>query len=258
MILQEKEGVYWLEFELLRQFKHIVHGVFLRKGGVSKEPFLASLNVGGRVGDNPNNVKINRQKIRLCLGVKSLVTADQCHEDHILHVEGVGDAEDVFIEKSGDGLFTTLKNIGLTTYHADCQAALFYDPKKNVIANIHCGWKGNVKNIFGKTVKTLKEEMGSDPKDLLVCVSPSLGPFHSEFINYEKELPREFYPYQIAPTYFDLWEISYQQLCSSGVDPSHIEVARMCTYENKEQFFSHRRERPTGRNATVIGFKEGL
>lgn len=258
MILQEKEGIQWLEFELLKQYSQIVHGVFLRKEGVSQKKSLTSLNVGGDSCDLQNNIKINRQSIRECLGVKSLVTGDQRHEDHILEVDQVSDADDIFIEESSDGLFTKLKNIGLATYHADCQTGLFYDPKKEVIANVHCGWKGNVKNIFGNAVMRLQEKLGCDPKDLLVCISPSLGPSHAEFINYERELPKEFYPYQIAPTYFDLWEISYQQLRAAGVRSDHIEMARICTYENKEQFFSYRRERPTGRNVTVIGFKEGL
>lgn len=258
MILQEKEGIEWLEFELLRQFNHVVHGVFLRKGGVSEKPSLASLNVGGSVKDCPNNIKINRKRIRECLGIKTLVMGDQRHEDQVLAVEYVNDVEENFLEGSADGLFTKLKNVGLASYHADCQIGLFYDPKREVIANIHCGWRGSVQNIFGKAVDKLQKEMGCHPKDLLVCISPSLGPLHSEFLHYERELPKEFYPYQIKPTYFDLWEISYQQLLLAGIRADHIEIAKICTYANKTEFFSYRRERDSGRNATVIGFKEDL
>jgi YfiH family protein len=256
MILQEKEGVQWLEFEQLRQFPHLVHGVFLRKGGVSEKSSLASLNVGGRVNDLPEHVTMNRKKIRECLGMKTLVIGDQRHEFHIHKIFDIEPKEEIFLPYSADGLFTTLKDVLLATYHADCQVGLFYDPKREVIANIHCGWRGNVQNIFGKTVEMLQQQMGSNPKDLLVCISPSLGPSHAEFIHYEKELPASFYPYQTQPTYFDLWEISYQQLRSSGVRGEHIEIARMCTYSQPELFFSYRREKDTGRNATVIGFKD--
>lgn len=254
MIFREKHGVVWLEFELLQGFDFLVHGVFLRKGGGSNPPF-ESLNIGRKVGDSPHHVASNREKIREILGLKTLVMGNLLHQDQIIEVENV---EDVAVQGSSDGLFTKLTSLGLTVTHADCQAALFYDPKKEVIANIHCGWRGNVQNIFEKTVSVLKKDAGCDPKDLLVCISPSLGPSRAEFIHYREELPEEFYPYQVTPTYFDLWEISYQQLRVAGVVANHIEIAKMCTYEHKELFFSHRRDKITGRNATVIGLKERL
>lgn len=251
MILQEKEGVAWLEFELLQEFPHIAHGVFLRRAGAYTEEM--SFGIKGSVDPVMKN---NREKVRQCLGVKSLVMGTQRHEDRVIQVDHDSTQKEfVLPAPSADGIFTRLPYLGLTVYHADCQSALFYDPKREVIANVHCGVKGNILNILGKTVKVLEEEASCDPQDLLVCISPSLGPNHAQFIHYEKEFPASFHSYQKTPAYFDLWELSYQQLRQAGVSPHHIEIARMCTYEEQARFFSYRRDRTPRRNITVIGFK---
>jgi len=249
MILQEKEGVAWLEFEQLKEFPHLVHGVFLRQKGVHTEE---GMSFGGGI----EMAHGHRSKVRECLKISSLVSSWQRHEDHIFEVDKIPEEEEVMLPfESADGLFTKKPQVGLTVYHADCQAVLFYDPKREVIANIHCGWRGSVKNILGKTVMVLKAKAFCDPKDLRVCISPSLGPKHAQFIHYQSELPETFYSYQVAPAYFDFWEISYQQLCSAGVRPEHIEMARLCTYADEQNFFSYRRDKTRGRNVTVIGFQ---
>ena len=107
-----------------------------------------------------------------------------------------------------------------------------------------------MENIYQKTVDSLKK-MGSDPRDLIVCISPSLGPNFAEFVHYKKELPQSFLEFKKKECLFDFWEISRSQLMQEGVLPSHIEIASLCTYENKEDFFSYRRDKITGRQATI-------
>ena len=139
--------------------------------------------------------------------------------------------------------------------HADCQVAIFFDPVKKVVANVHCGWQGNVQNIYAQVIQHLEAEYGSAVEDLLVCISPSLGPENAEFINHRSELPSSFYPFQIKPNYFDFWEISKMQLKKAGVLGHHIEIAQMCTFSGEKDFFSHRRDKETGRNGTVVALK---
>jgi copper oxidase (laccase) domain-containing protein len=55
MPFSQKNGLRYFQFESL----HIRHAVFSRYGGISPEPW-ASLNVGGSVGDNIENVRKNR------------------------------------------------------------------------------------------------------------------------------------------------------------------------------------------------------
>lgn len=246
-MIRKKQGeIEWLEFELLADIPGLVHGVFLRHGGVSKGPYC-SLNVGGRIGDDPKNIAENRRRILRTLGIETWVSGKQVHSDGVACVknanQNVGDC---------DGLVTDQKDIGLMIKHADCQAAIFYDPINHAIANVHSGWRGQVKNIYRATIQKMMKAFGSRPEDLLVAISPSLGPDRAEFINYKVELPEEFWRFQIRPQYFDLWAIARYQLESAGVLPKHIEIAGICTHTDTNDYFSFRRDKVTGNNATLV------
>ncbi len=247
MIRKEKEGIQWLEFELLTDIPHVIHGVFLRRGGVSDPPF-DSLNLGNTTGDEQTKVAYNRQRILGVLSLEKLIFASQIHGNEIIEVP----SEDLTVRRSCDGLITRLPNIGLAIQHADCQAAIFYDPIQKIIANVHCGWRGSIQNIYAKTIMQLR----SQPENLLVCISPSLGPTAAEFIHYQTELPTSFFPFQVNLAHFDFWAISRMQLQQAGILPHHIEIASLCTVSNPRDFFSYRREKKTGRNATVVGLRE--
>ncbi len=248
MIPRKKENIRWLEFEQLQEFPKLVHGVFLRHGGASTGTF-DSLNFGSNIGDNDAHVAENRKRAASALGLEELVGVHQVHGADLAEVLSTP-----FL-KSCDGLYTQTRGLGLLIKHADCQAALFFDPMKQVIANVHCGWRGNVQNIYRKTVEVLQKKFGCKPENLLVCLSPSLGPDRSEFTQYKRELPKSFWEYQHKEYHFDLWEIAKMQLTSAGVLEHHIEVAELCTSELKKDFFSYRRDKKTGRHGTVLALK---
>ena len=248
MIRKQKNGLTWLEFEILQQYPEVAHGVFLRSGGESKGPY-DSLNVGGETGDDRELIDKNRQKIVDVLGISSLISSRQVHGDVVKDVSELVSCEEC------DGIITKEKNMGLLIKHADCQAAIFFDPINKVIANVHCGWKGNVQNIYAKTVEMMQEKIGTSPEDLIVCISPSLGPDRSEFVNFENEFPFDLWPFQFKKFYFNLWEMSRAQLEEAGVLSGNIEVASICTYDNPEDYYSYRRDKVTGRNATVVALK---
>lgn len=237
MIVQTKEGISWLEFELLQGYP-MLHGCFHRHGGVSRSPF-DSLNVGNG-GDNREDVLENRNRIAKFFPNSEMILASQVH------------GQDVEFAKQGlscDGLITKQANQSLCIQHADCQAAIFYDPYSHTLATVHAGWRGNVANIYRNAVKKMVE-CGSNVRDILVCISPSLGPTSAEFIHYKTEFPEEFFPFKKNGSYFNLWEISRFQLETEGILKDHIQIAEICTYQNLE-YFSYRRDKVSGRNATV-------
>lgn len=249
MLRKKKESIEWLEFEHLQHEGDISHGIFLRSGGVSTAPF-ASLNAGGKAGDTKENIAENCKRIRAILGINDLFSGEQVHGDKV----AVAPSSDALI---CDGLITQKPGLGLMINHADCQAALLYDPVKKIVANIHAGWRGQVQNIYGKAVEQLAT-MGCKPQDLLVGICPSLGPCCAEFQHYKQELPESFWEYQVRPFYFDLWQIAKEQLLCSGILPHHLQIARICTKCHADEFFSYRREKTTGRNGTVIALKSPL
>lgn len=246
-----KEKIQWLEFDLLKHYPHVLHGVLLRHGGVSQKSH-STLNLGSGTSDLPNAVKLNREEVRKVFQLEHLVFPQQTHGVHVARIT----AENLNHPPQADALFTTEKKIGLAVTHADCQAAIFYDPNRQAVAVAHCGWRGNVQNGYAHVVQTLRQEVGTNPQDLIVCISPSLGPDHAEFKNYKEELPEDFWDYQVKPFYFDLWAIAKKQLMAAGIPERQIEIASICTYCEEKDYFSHRRDKETGRNATIVALKD--
>lgn len=234
----------WFEFEIL-QGHPLVHGVFTRRGGVSEPPFN-SLNLADNLGDDPDAVIENKRRIAKALDINLPIFLNQVHSDRVHEIV----LSDQVLE--ADGMVTCQKDIPIAIRHADCQAAIFYDPVHHAVANVHAGWRGNVQNIYAKTVEKMIRLFGTDPEELIVCISPSLGPKHAEFVNYENELPRDFWIHKNEKHQFNLWSIAKDQLTAMKIPDSQIEIASFCTFENKDDFFSYRRSKLTGRNATIV------
>jgi YfiH family protein len=231
----------------------VPHGSFCRLGGISDPPF-ATLNLSYHVGDQPDLVHINRERALAVLGLRRLVSLNQVHGDQILLAE----PHHVGIEQEGyDAVISTLPGTGLLIQQADCQAILLSAPEQGVIAAIHCGWRGSVLDIIGKTIECLRTHCGVPPETLYAFISPSLGPCCAEFINAHAELPSWMHEYQVRPHYFDFWAISRHQLMTLGLRTTNIEVAGICT-RCDQRFFSYRRavqggKGITGRNGSLIG-----
>ena len=242
----EKRKTEWLEYDLLEPYTHLFHGTFLRHGGVSEGHFT-SLNVGNATSDHPDNVKRNREIVNQAAGVDVIYP----HQSHGAAVQRIT-AKNRHQLPHADALFTTEKKIGLGIAHADCQAAIMYDPEHEAIGAVHAGWRGSVQNIYAATIGAMREALKTDPKKLIVCVSPSLCAHHSEFKKFKTELPEEFWTFQTKPTYFDFWAITKKQLAACGVLDQNIEFANVCTYCEADDYYSHRREKETGRHATVV------
>lgn len=231
----------------------VPHGMFTRAGGTSSAPY-ASLNLSHHVGDVPEQVLANRAIALAAVGLGRLVAVHQVHGDRILRV----DEQHTRQEHQGyDALISALPDTGLLIQQADCQAVLLAAPDAGIVAAIHCGWRGNVLDLIGKTIHCLHTDYGVAASTLTAVISPSLGPCCGECLHYRTELPAWMHDFQVRPNYFDFWAISRRQLLDAGVPAGNIEVAGLCT-RCDPQFFSYRRASrtgagTTGRNGTMIG-----
>lgn len=179
----------------------------------------------------------------------------QVHEDHILVLKA-GTLSDLRDGAPADAMITNRPGVGLMVKQADCQAVILFDPKKQVLANVHCGWRGHVKNILGKTVRKMKAVFGCRPSDLVAGVGPSLGPCCAEFITFREIFPRGFERFMVRENYFDLWALSRFQLEEAGLRPENIAVTEICTRCRTDLFFSYRGEGKTGRFGTVAALRK--
>lgn len=248
MLKVTSQTLSWLNFSLFQESKKLKHGSFLRHGGFSQAPYY-SLNFGALPEDDSETISKNHQKAAAALNLSTLYLGWQCHGKKVIEVTPQLVSNQTRIHC--DALMTDQKGVGLMIKHADCQASIFYDPIHHVLGMAHCGWRGSVLNIYAELIESMRARYGTNPSDLLVGISPSLGPNKAEFIHYKTELPPHFTDFQVAPTYFDFWAISNMQLIKAGVLPHHIEIAKMCTYELQDDFFSYRRDKITGRHATI-------
>lgn len=245
MIRKEIDGIHFLEFEIFSQFPKLQAVVVLRHGGKSLKEFR-SLNLSYTVGDDPQTVKLNEDKLMSMLKLKQIQRGILSHGKTIVEA---GFEKDYC---TYDGVTTNQLNLGLVITHADCQAACFYDPINHAVANVHAGWRGSVQNIYAETVNFMVKTYGSKPSDLHVGISPSLGPHDAEFIHYKTELPENFWQFQVKDNHFDFWKISRMQLVECGILDEHIQIASISTFSNPQDYFSYRLHQVTGRNATVV------
>lgn len=251
MLKKKHNDIVWFEFEKLQNYPQLRHAIFSRSGGMSKGPYFG-LNLSDTVGDESNLVQENRRMAFSAAGLPSPpASAIQVHGARVCALQEVTEHK----IPSCDALTTNKKGIPLSIQHADCQAAIFFDPVATAIACVHSGWRGNCQNIYKETIMKMQQQFGTKPSDLIVCISPSLGPTKAEFTNYSNELPESFWPFGDANHYFNLWEIARWQLEQEGVKPDHIEIAGLCTYLNPNHFYSYRRDKLCGRNLTCVWLK---
>jgi YfiH family protein len=230
----------------------LFHGTFNRHGGASPSPWDSN-NVSFGLGDKPENVYANREQIKKTLGFKRLVSAKQVHGSQVYTV-GENPTDDLEID-GFDALITNMPGIGLMIQQADCQAVFLFDPENKAIGIAHVGWRGTVADVIAETVFAMSLTFSTEPVDITAAISPSLGPCCAEFVNFRSELPAALHGYQVRPNYFDFWAISHDQLSAAGVRPENIHAAAICTCCNLD-FFSYRRDRNTGRFASVIGIRQ--
>jgi len=251
--LISRNGLTFYRFPLLARFPEVVHGVFTRLGGVSTGPYT-SLNLSYAVGDRPEAVRENRQRVLRALDLEELVGADQVHglRESVVSATATAAATEL---PAVDILITREPGLGLLIKQADCQAVMLYDPEHRVVANVHCGWRGQVAGILGQVVSRLGKLFASRPEGLLAGIGPGLGPCCAEFRHFRQEFPPKFWQYQVRPGYFDLWRLSRDQLLAAGLKPDNICLAGLCTKCRPAEFYSFRRDGVTGRQGAVIALR---
>lgn len=254
MLLVKDQQNYLLQFMPLNRLPRLTHAVVCRSGGVSRPP-CDGLNLSLGVEDNPQAVAVNRRRLQRMVGGVHVYTS-QNHGTTVGVVSSsvVTRGEPIQIHPhSADALITDVPGVRLLIQTADCQAVMLVDPRKRVVANVHCGWRGSVADIIGRTVARMIKEFDCHPGDMTAAIGPSLGPCCAEFVNFEKEIPRPFWRFRVGRHHFDFWRISRHQLVAAGLIEGNIHVSAMCTRCNPHLFFSYRSARQTGRFAALIG-----
>ena len=221
-----------------------------RAGGVSRSPYDA-FNLGTHVGDDPADVAANRQRLADILGLlaERFVWMEQLHTNTVTVVDGPAD-EPV---AATDAIVTRKKNLALCVLVADCTPVLLSDHSAGVIAAAHAGRMGARNGIVRRTVEEMVA-LGAAPERIQVLLGPAAAGESYEVpaemaADVEKHLPGSRTTTKQGTAGIDVRAGLVRQLMSMGV--THIDADPRDTITDAD-FFSHRREGVTGRQAGVI------
>jgi YfiH family protein len=185
-----------------------------------------------RTGEDTKTDEFQQHAIN-SLGFSQFATAEQTHGDGVAVVEAASSTVSLSCFPQVDALITRLRNLPLVIRCADCAAVYVADRRTPAVGLIHSGKKGTLGNIVGNTLQRMQIEFGTDPRDCLALISPSIGPCHYEM---------------------DIWDGIEQQLREAGVKNTHN--PRVCTACHLDRYFSYRAEKGrTGRMLAVLALK---
>lgn len=221
-----------------------------RAGGVSAPPF-DTFNLGDHVGDDPGAVAANRKRLSAAIGLgdDGIVWMNQVHSDHVVVVDEPRDAP---VDKT-DALVTTRRRLALAVVTADCVPVLMGDARAGVVAAVHAGRVGAQHGIVARTVGEMLT-LGAHPGDISALLGPAVSGRNYEVpeamaAEVEAALPGSRTTTTKGTPGLDLRAGIARQLTSLGV--TAIDVDPRCTVDDRN-LFSHRRDAPTGRLASLV------
>lgn len=267
MIEKEMDSLKLLFFDNLQEYQEIRHFVSTRIVGFSDPPY-DSLNLGFHVGDDPEKVLKNRDKLATTIGIplSQFTMARQIHSGNVtivseeLRGKGCSDHEGAL--NATDSMVTDVPGICLMILVADCVPMVFFDPSRKVIGVAHAGWQGTLRFVARNTVSAMESVFGCSPRDIIVGMGPSIGPccyeVGPEVISQAETIFGTKRGYIVNESkggsgYFDLWKSNLEHLSRAGVQRKNIEMAKLCTCHNPDLFFSYRHQGGnTGRSGVGI------
>ena len=223
-----------------------------RTPGAPADP-AASLAFTGAA--DPAHVIANRQDLKEHLKFSIWHSLKQVHGVDMIFEPEFDTLTRPSIE-AGDGMAESRPGRALAIKTADCQPVLLAHESGQFIAALHVGWRGNVADFIGRALRTICVRYGLAPEEFLAVRGPSLGPGAAQFIRFEEEFGEAFRPYFDYRTQrLDLWRLTRDQLTKAGLRRDRIYSLDLCTHDLPE-FFSYRRDKSTGRQASLIWIKE--
>jgi YfiH family protein len=141
---------------------------------------------------------------------------------------------------------------------ADCLPVFFSDLEGTRVAVAHAGWRGLANGILQSTVSSLD----ADPGRLLAWLGPSISGSVYE-VGAEVVTAFNQGTVDVSAAFTarnDRWLLDMNlaaRTILSRLGLTQVFGGSMCTYQDSERFFSHRRDGTTGRMAHVIWFDNG-
>ncbi|MGH3676229.1 MAG: peptidoglycan editing factor PgeF [Mycobacterium sp.] len=224
-----------------------------RAGGVSAPPF-DTFNLGDHVGDDPAAVAANRKRLAagIGLGAEDVVWMNQVHGDRVVRVDGPLEGPAAAVEAT-DALVTSTPRLALAVVTADCVPVLLADARAGVVAAVHAGRVGAQKGVVARAVAAMLAA-GAYAGDISALLGPAVSGRNYEVpeamaAEVEAALPGSRTTTSRGTPGLDLRAGIAHQLTDLGV--TAIDADPRCTVDD-HNLFSHRRDAPTGRLASLV------
>lgn len=221
-----------------------------RAGGVSAPPF-DTFNLGDHVGDDAAAVAANRKRLAAALGLGAhrIVWMNQVHGDRVEAVDGPRKAA---VDET-DALVTGTARLALAVVTADCVPVLLADARAGVVAAVHAGRVGAQRGVVARAVEAMVAR-GARAGDISALLGPAVSGRNYEVPaamadEVEAALPGSRTTTAAGTPGLDLRAGIACQLRDLGV--TAIDIDPRCTVDDPA-LFSHRRDAPTGRLASLI------
>jgi len=217
-----------------------------RKGGFSDGAW-SSLNLGTNCGDDPRIVEKNRRLLSGLLPSEPR-WINQVHGTRAVRWEKANDTL-----TGADAIVSNQTGQVCAVLTADCLPVLFCNRSGTRIAAAHAGWRGLAAGVLEATVLA----MDCKPLDLMAWLGPAIGPqafevgkdVYDSFVVSNSENAIAFTEHGDR-WLADLYQLSKLALNRAGIH--QVSGGGYCTYLEPDKFFSYRRDRQTGRMATII------
>ena len=226
------------------------HAFTTRFGGVS-EGYFSSLNFGSNRGDDPENVRENYRRLCALMGadIDGCVVTKQVHKAEVRIVDE-GDKHICMsaVPYEADGIVTSVKELPLICFVADCVPVLLCDEKAGVIGAVHCGWRSSVADIL-KTAVEKMVSLGALPENICAAMGAAIGKCCFETDRDVVDAIEAYIPGDTEGTYalrgdgkylVDLREANARRLLQLGLKRENIDLSEECTYCSHDKYYSHR------------------
>lgn len=254
--------------------ENIIH---VKKGDVEYLQFRELLKYGDKLqhayslkplqfSDKNEHSPANYKKICETLNIDSnkIIKSAQKHTDVVKDIKEYTTESFEFV----DGFITNKKNIPLVTKYADCTPIILYDKIKNVIGNVHSGWRGTLQKISVEAVRLMEEKYNCNPADIIVCIGPCIKQCHfqveEDFIDkFKQEFGNVEKYYKIGEVvegkqkyYFDTTNLIIDYLTEIGINRENIFDSNICSVCNVANMSSYRAEKEKAdRNMNIVMLK---
>jgi len=207
-----------------------------------------SLNLATHVGDDPAAVSENRTRLRAALDLPAEPRwLTQVHGTHVVDLDREAPG-------AADGAVTARPGVVCAVLTADCLPVLLCDRAGRRVGVAHAGWRGLSSGVLEAAIAAF----GDAPQQVVAWLGPAIGQAAYEvgtdvrdaFVMRRPAAAGRFTPNGRGRWQADLYGLARDALAAAGVGCVH--GGGFCTYTEAERFFSHRREAPCGRMATLI------